>query len=617
MYKLKQWITGAFISIMLLLTPATATELNIHGTVVLPSSITDLLDGSCVSSDCPSVNISMVKRIDDYMGSSWSSSVYYNEENAAYEYNLIFTDDITDGSNVFAYEVHIYIHNGNIGNEFLYYSFGTDNAIGTTGDASTEDVLLHEDESRDDNYVSLIKALHIPSTQLNTTIDLDLSNKDVGRRIIKGQVKLPEGTTLGSVYDETGTYISYNFINIYMNSPPDYRDYYYTNLNETPDATTGLHNFVISLKDTGNDLNLTLSMYGEISAGNINASYQIGNDATDVDDHSIDGDENLVTGYSDTFVTFTSTDADFGIIDVDAYLVGAKTLNLSVIPPQSYPIYSNLEGYSSIGIQLNSYDYQGYSYYAYFSISEYETPNSDGSYPFKALIPLDIQSKMEVNNLSVRFDFYEYGFTTGVYNNQVAYYTFGDDQAVGGVDTDHILEGVCIDQNDAQPLNIDFSSPLPLLDIDIYNYVLPQGSKVEITLSIPSSVNYSSMRANNLSCENPTSIYGNSYRNNDTTTFVFNNLTAGVEYGFNVSYETGSWEDDSWQWFNYVLDDNDGDFTNGGTFLSPEEWDSTTGSTIYNTTYTATSEDVLFSPFQFIVPTEETTSPAIIMYLLN
>ena len=83
----------------------------------------------------------------------------------------------------------------------------------------------------------------------------------------------------------------------------------------------------------------------------------------DSDDHTIDGDEKLVTGWLDSYMnyaTFMSTVIDWGTIDVDAYLVGAKKLTGTLISPESFPVYSDENSTSSIDLSFYSSDNSGF-----------------------------------------------------------------------------------------------------------------------------------------------------------------------------------------------------------------------------------------------------------------
>ena len=191
MYRLKQFIVGTFVSAIIFITPAVAETKTFHGTVTLPTSITDLLD-TCSGIECPSIDIGIYQRIDMYSTTGYRTSVDYNDVSGAYEYSLELYNDASAGD-ILEYEVNINIRNGNMGNEYLYYSFGTDNSVGMTGGPDTADVVLHQDESWD-NYTgeSLVYPIHVPATQTDTLIDIDLTNKDDGRQKITGKVKLPE-----------------------------------------------------------------------------------------------------------------------------------------------------------------------------------------------------------------------------------------------------------------------------------------------------------------------------------------------------------------------------------------------------------------------------------------
>lgn len=623
MYRLKQFIGGVFFSAIIFVTQAAAENKTFHGYVTLPTSITDLLD-TCSGVDCPSVNIGVHELFGDY-STSWSGgSVDYNDTSRKYEYHLeVIQNEVAADDSSNNYQVSINIINGNMGNEYLYYSFGTDNSVGMTGGTDTADVIIHQDSSWDPyTYESLVYHLNLPLEQTDTIINIDLSTKDDGRQKVTGKIKLPAGVELGPILDDNGTQVGYNNVNINIYSP-DYSISSYIWMNDGIQDVDGLYTFTSSINNESNvDLNLSLGLSAWLDGHQINTNYQIGVDALDVDDHSIDGDEKLVTNWIDpsiNFATFSSPIIDFGTLDVDAYLVGSQLLTGTFTPPDSFPIYYDEDiSSNSIYLSFSSSDYVDFWFYSYFSFSGYNTtPPENGIYDYEILIPQDIQGKIEDNNLSVSIEFSSSNYLTDEYGYINKYYTFGDTQQVGGGD-DHILDGACVNPDDAKPLSVDFSSTLPIVDINLSEYTVPPTTKMEVTLTLPEEVLYAYINPVNVSCEYYGSISTSQYDNGDgTTTLVTSGLEEGNEYGFTVDYETGSWELGTDEWYSFMLNDNDGDFTNGGSFLDTLVWDEITWMPIFDQTYIATDSNVVFSPFEIVAPAKAEVSPAVIMYLLN
>ena len=609
MYKLKQVIAGTFFAVILLLTPATAVTVTkgIEGTVILPTSITDLL-GTCEGAECPSINIGVLDSqgypIESRGGTSVTGgSVDFIE--GVYQYSLVITDESAYGER---YVVAIDIRNGDMGNEILFYDFGSDHAVGTTGDIGTEDSILHEDDAYN-NYGSLSVNLVYMNDVDIIQLDINLINKNDGRQKLTGKIKLPEGMVLGPTVDGYD-----NSLNISIASPGIY-GFFETIKNMLIDDgildTDGLYTFTTSINNESNvSMDLSLAFSAILDGYEIDTFYQIGVDAQDVDDHSIDGDEKLVTGWSPSsnYVTFSTTIIDFGTLDVDAYLVGAKLLTGTLTPPESFPLSSDYPVYNDITLHLESNNNFDFQFLRLLDFDGYSTLNANGAYDYQILIPQDIQGKIAENKLSVIMYFNGSDYTAGVFQNVTAFYDFGDNQQLD--DTDHIFEGLC--PTDVQPLSLDFSTILPVLDINTSNYVFPVTYKAELTLTLPEGASNPYMAASDRSCEYyASSSSGSSTDNGDGTfTLVSYDIREGHEYGFIVDY-TGA----DYTWYQYLLNDDDGDFTSGGTFLDTYVLDEFTWKPVFDKTYTATANDVVFSLGESTKPTSK-VNPSVIMYLL-
>ena len=624
MYKIKQMIVGIFISTLLCSNTAIAEEtvIKFDGVVTLPSGITDLLD-SCEGEECPSVTIEIREKFGNNLG--YFPSVDYNDTSAQYEYHWEWVQEESAGTDENNnYSVTINIHNGNMGEwEQLYYDFGYDNQIGATAGEDSNDSILHNDEVEivcpSDGYCEpTVQHLNLPLSQTNIELNIDISDKDEGRQKVTGKFRLPDGTSLGEQSDGDDTY------NNVMSASLEGSSYLQVFAGSNPDDD-GLYTWTTSLKyDSAVGSQLALRVHGELDRHQIYASYQIGEDENDIDDHTIDGDEKLVTRYlfaSTNYAEFTGAVANFEIIDVSAYLEGAKILAGLFVPPETFPPVSENDEHRGIylGFYSQSDDF-------WFNTGKYlegynSTPSEDGSYSYELLLPQDIQGLIEENNLSHTIGFYYNNFATGEHKNWHNNYSFGADNQVGGSadDEDHIL-GVCEDMWSAMPLVIDFAVELPVIDVNLSDYVLQNSSKVTATLEVPSQIGEVWFWAADMTCgaENNINLGGWTYSDGTYTYLDIQGLIEGHEYAININYSEAANSDN---WYRYVLNNENLDLATEGVYLDGITWDEETGQDVYPdplAVVTGTDGvDTVISSFEFILPPKTEVSPAIIMYLLN
>lgn len=252
------------------------------------------------------------------------------------------------------------------------------------------------------------------------------------------------------------------------------------------------------------------------------------------------------------------------------------------------------EGYSVISgtVRLPSGNYSGVNVQFYnneYSYSRYTDANS--SYAYSFLIPEEEEENIESTGLNVKIN---------AYSNTTSFstlYSFGADNAVGGTgeNADHTVDK-CSNNNATEPIMFDFSSPMPFVDINLSSYVAPLTSNVEITVMIPEGIDNLEFSLYDLTCRNAVNdISGYSHSNPDgSVTYGKEGLRVGHEFGFSIDYSNND------QWNSYILNDDDSNFTNGGVFLGAYEWNSSEGKPVFMSAYTATAEDAIFSPFEFI-----------------
>jgi len=606
MNKLKQLLVGMFIASTLFVTQSVAETRSIKfdGIVTMHPDILSLLD-TCNGNGCPSVQIEIQQKSQGIYNNTYAS-VYYNEVEDQYKYAAKLTQDIATDNN---YSVTIRITNGDMGEyENLYYDFGLDKRI------SDDDKMLHGDEVFYSNGISNVNNIELPQEQTAILLDIDLSTKNDGRQKIVGKLRLPIDTALGDIYDESGTYVGSNYVNISIKNVVSNTTWLTTTLSQIADED-GLYPFVASLKfDPEEPLHSVLTVSGNLDGNSIAATYQIGQDEDDLNDHAIDGDEKFVSRSADLtrdYAIFSNTLADYGIIDLDAYFVGAKTLTGSVVWPTDFLVY---EHDSRVTVTVESEF--GVLGTAESRIYKNIDKPENVSHPFEILVPQDIQDKelffsiylLSTNNLS------------GPEGYRVTYrnaYNFGTDKQVGGSgdDLDHLNEP-CEAFYNAKPLIVDYTSTLPVIDINLSTFE-PVSSHAAITIiPIPVDVENLTLSLADMSCPNEpvyTPFRINEPMGDGWYMDTYDALFEGHDYALVADYTVFG------EHVTYAANDNDNNFTNGGVYLDTMKWienPNGDGNLVLDTAYISGGEGIRISPFEFIIP-NKSASPAVIMYLLN
>ncbi len=602
MHKIKLLIMSLSASLLFLVTGVNAetVDMEFSGEVQLPSSITDLLD-SCSGSGCPSGDIVVVSP--GFM--EYGGSVDYDDVSGHYRYYIQWQQERETEQADNNYRVSVYINNGNMGQyEQLFYDFGSDHQIGTTGGAETADSLLHGDE-----VVTAVQTLNLPLDQTTVQLNIDLTNKDEGRQKVTGKIRLPEGKNLD---DPNYSYISIQPLdaarmNVYLSS-----------WNSSPDAD-GLYPWTTSTKyspDTGS--RLSLNVYMDLDGISTYAYYQIGTDENDINDHTIDGDEELVPDWLDpavNYAEFSGAVADFGIISVADFYEGSKILTGSFTPPETFPLQSGNDEYRSVYLGFQSWG-QNFNFSSSAQLNENSAPSADGSYPYQILLHRDMQAGIQENGLGLTIDLNNDNYVTGENDHWDLAYSFGADNQVGGTgeNKDHAL-GICEEPWNTMPLMLDFSAELPVVNVDIFSHVLPDTSSATVTLEVPSQIDIDtvSLGAIDTTCGHTDSYISLSRTINGTeTTYEIKELIEGHEYAIITYYRNAN------NWYRYILNDDDGDFINGGVFLDDLTWDPLIGENIYPDPLTLVTggEDIIISPFEFRIIEEPSPMPISVLFLL-
>jgi len=88
------------------------------------------------------------------------------------------------------------------------------------------------------------------------------------------------------------------------------------------------------------------------------------------------------------------------------------------------------------------------------------------------------------------------------------------------------------------PLVVDFTVDLPLVDVNLSNYVLPNTSTVLVTLEVPSQIENVWLTVRDMTCdvENNIYVFGWTYSDGMYTYVDIQGFVEGHEYAINVSY---------------------------------------------------------------------------------
>ena len=571
---------------------AEATVTEFKGKVTLPSSITDLLN-DCSAEECPSISVNM-NSTDGMIREG--TYVDYNDSSTFYEYQLTVIGEA--GADT-SYTMEMYIENGDMGSESLVYSFGSDNQVGGTDDAV--DVMYHWDEVWNGEIPIVVEPLLVSADIDTVVVDLDFTNKNVGRHKVTGKIHLPLDINMSDSVEEDGYlyYINDLYVNIEGSNT-----WAWATVNRIAEGGNNDYSFVTSIPhNLPEPSKLSIGVNGRLYNHQIQATYKV------------PPADKFVSGWldsSENYIEFNQTVADFGTMDMAVFLDGYELLTGSVKAPSNL-ITRGTDRSMSLSVHGNTFN--GYSYIDLYDYNESAPPQ------FSILIPGSEKETIKTEGLkfSVYFDWYDNNNGTNGYF--YSYYTFGEDKAIGGtgVNEDHLLEG-CINESDATPLVVSTSTLYPIVDINLSNYAVPYTFKITGTLPVPSTIEYLDLWSSTTDCSNSVvNSYAWSWDNGDGTwSYEINSLLDSSTYAIRVQYSETSNPD---IWYEYVLNDTDMDLTTEGVFLDEIHYDEN-GQIIYPdplaTITGSADEEIAIAPFEFILPaSSNAVSPAVIMYLLN
>ena len=326
----------------------------------------------------------------------------------------------------------------------------------------------------------------------------------------------------------------------------------------------------------------------------------------------------------------------------DSGQTGTFNLSLKETTIETYPVHGTIELPQEFltlvedcnetdGTCPSVYGYAyGYSNNGYYNSYYYSVDYNDtsGNYEYS----FDMLLEAEETTIDLRFYVY-FNWTDeeGNYQSRNVYYSFGADQAIGGTaeNMDTAINSNC--NVSRYPLSIDLNTTLPTIPLDFSEYILPDYTIATMTINnIPNTLYYMYLDAYSQDECNAQLYAGYSNNDDGSRTYRFNTLEDGVEYGLRlylgeiIGYEEVCYYDENgteycyddpiYDYRDYLLNDDDGDFTNGGVFVEDIVYDENYNY-VFDRTLLAMPEDMILSePNNLFEP--KTLPVAPILYLL-
>ena len=459
-------------------------------------------------------------------------------------------------------EVMVKIHTKINGiEEYFYRDFGIDSHIGGTNDASDSfkserDLLWHEDIATG-KWVPDINLLII--SEQETTLDLDLTTKDNDKYILNGTVQVPVDFTPGEIRNENGDWKGWNMVSLTaINTLTG--EHYWTEIGQT-ETTNGNHIYPFSFKLPNSQADYIIRL--EKMTDNDGAFDWIEMYLDGRSDHHLDGDETLVSAIgidwkengNNIWTPDTTKTGYFAVngninditIDITTYGANFKKIEGRVTPPSNFDlsdpknrIYIELidatTGYWLGNVAVNSD--------GNYSLLLGESINDNGY-----IVKANFEHWDQENWANSYWKSFYLDFTSS------SDYEFKDesevrwdekiDEATGYSYWVPNVEALII--TDTTTLNIDFSPYNPPATYEVSGTIL----------GLPSSAKWV-----NISLYDPsTYIWKSTELNPEDNSFNIKGLTEG-RYIMNINYSD---ENDGYRYFDYLVVDDNGDFSSGTT----------------------------------------------------
>ena len=530
----------------------------IKGNIVLPSDMNLTPEEDCFDESshkplprCNGVFIDLFDNANEFLG----SAIVQPDGN----YTLYFKE-IFDTTSV-TVKLHTIINGVE---EFFYRDFGNDHTISDDDSFKSEKEIEWKESNTSGVWIPNVNYLNIqtPITELN----LDLTTKDSDKYILSGTVQVPADFIPGEIRDENGDWKGWNMVSLTaINTVTG--EHYWTEIGKIQTDVANTYPFSLKLPNPSADYIIRIEKMSDKNWVEMYLDDE-SNTETSNSDHDFDGDEVLVSAMgvdwkdngngtwtpdiNKTGYFTVNSNVENIAIDIASYGANFKKIEGHVTPPSDFDLssYQNniyievIDG--KTGYWLNNVSVQSDGNY---SILLGDTINDNG-YILK--INLDHWDSDNWEN-SYWKSFY-LNFTNG------ANYEFKDESEVRWVESTDEATGQFYWIPNVQPLMITDSITV---DINFNSYQAPVTYTVSGTVSgLPSSAKWV-----NIYLYDPATYIGKSTELKEDGSFTIKELKAG-SYIMNISYSD---ESDGYRYYDYLIVDDNGDFTTGTTLKESME----------------------------------------------
>jgi len=531
----------------------------IHGVITLTEEMNLSSQSECFDEnynfkpDCNIIFVDIFDTNNEFLGSNTVSS----DGN----YSIYIKELPESGSMDITLKIHTRINGIN---EYIYYDFGSDNAIG--GTSANADSFKSESEiswsmnSSTGHWSPDIN--HLSVTEQETLLNLDLSTKNDNKFILNGTIKVPDGFELGDIRDSDGNWIGWNMVMltaININTG----EHHWTELGQQAnDSDSNTYSFSMKLNKPAADYIIRVEKISDQNGAWEWVEMYLDDEenvATANSDHTFDNNEALVSGIGvdwkesgngtwtpDVNKTgyFTINDnVDNISIDISTYGNNFKKIEGRLTPPANFDL-TNTSNY--INIELLDAK-------TGFWISNTPVSN-DGNYSI--ILGEDLNENGYIIRVTLEhwdIDSWENSYWKSFYLDFTSgtNYELKDEYDVLWNESYDEATGNYYWKPDVQPLVLQDGATL---DIDMTTYQTPQTYNITGTVTgIPETAQWI-----NLYAYNPINYLGKSVELKEDNSFSLTELKAG-NYIFNLSYAID--EAGTYNYYDYLIVENNGQFT--------------------------------------------------------
>lgn len=531
----------------------------IHGTVVLSTDMNLTPESECFDeythkplSSCNGVFIDLFDSANAFLG----SAIVQPDGNYTLYFKEIFD---TTGVTV---KLHTIINGVE---EFFYRDFGDDHTISDDDSFKSEKEITWQESNTSGVWIPNVNYLNI-ETQV-TELNLDLTTKDNDKYILSGTVQVPADFIPGEIRDENGDWKGWNMVSLTaINTATG--EQYWTEIGKTQtDLANTTYPFSLKLPKPSSDYIIKIEKMSDKNWVEMYLDDE-SNAETSSSDHDFDGDEVLVSAMgvdwkdngngtwtpdiNKTGYFTVNSNVENIAIDIASYGANFKKIEGHLSPPSDFDLSNSQNNIyieiidAKTGYWLNNVAVQNDGNY---SILLGDTINENG-YILK--VNLDHWDSDNWEN-SYWKSFY-LNFTDG------ANYEFKDESEVRWEESTDEATGQFYWIPNVQPLIITDTTTL---NINLNLYQAPVTYTVSGTLSgLPSSAKWI-----NIYLYDPTTYIGKNTELKEDGSFMIKELKAG-SYIMNIGYSD---ENDGYRYYDYLVVDDNGDFTTGTTLKESME----------------------------------------------